>query len=444
VSRLSRCLAFSLTILGFALAAQVPYVQASSWHLDSAFGRNGVAGLPVRENARGSLLAPGPGGSIFVGGYADRKKGAFLIARLSASGRLVKSFGSGGVSTVPALYSFPQDPPRVFALGTGELIIAGLDRSDRLTVVRLTAGGRPDRSFADNGVARYKLPGVHGFAVITAAAVEPGGEILAVYQREVPQPVNEPRIPEGLGEGPIGLVRLLGSGKLDRSFGQAGFLEAAGETPALAGYPGNGAGWACEQAIGADGSVLLAYEQAVGGTNAEVPAVQELSPTGADAPGFGNHGAAYLPFVPKAGGSSSSLCDGLFALGHGALEAGFGGEGLSADGAHVELFRFTPAGALDPSFGGSGYTIVNRPVAALALAPLGETLSAGLSGRALVVGGTLANGAPDPALGGAGGKRFATNLSAPRSGDASQTLELLPGATSMSIRVGEEIVRISR
>jgi hypothetical protein len=444
MNRLSGRLAVVLALGGFAAALPAPAAQAAAWHLDLSFGRRGVAGLPLRERARGTLLAPAGQGSVFVGGYADRRKGAFLIARLSASGKLVKSFGSAGVSTVPSIYAFPQDPPRLFALPGGKLLIVGLDRSDHFAAARLTARGGPDRSFGHNGVARYALRGVHGFAIVTAASAQSNGDIVAVYQKEAAEPVNEPQIPEGLGEGQIELIRLLGGGALDRSFGEGGFLRAPGETPALGGYPGTGAGWTCEQTIAGDGSLLLAYEQAVvPGDAAEVPAVEKLSPTGADFPGFGPRGAVFLPFVPTAGGASSELCDGLFSLPGGRVEAGFGGEDRGVSSHTVELFRFTSSGALDPSFRGSGYARVGSPVSSLAIAPDGETFTAGISGDALVVGGVLAGGTADPALGGSRGRRFATDLSRPGSNGRPQTVELLPGTRTMDIRVGEEVVRIS-
>jgi hypothetical protein len=439
VRGLGRWLAVTLAVAGSAGSLAAPGAAAAPWHLASGFGRNGVAGLPLRERAAGSLLAAGPGGTVFVGGYADRRKGVFLVAQMSARGRLVRSFGSGGVSSVPAIYAFPQSPPRMFALRSGGLIVVGLSHADRLLAVRLTGRGRPDRAFAHDGVAEYPAGGVKGFAIVTAATVESDGDIVLVYQRQVPEPTNEPRVPEGLGEGPIELLRVLPSGSPDRSFGKAGFLSASGETPALAGYPGNGAGWACEQTLGADGSLLLAYEQAVvpNSNLREVPAVQELDPTGADAPLFGEHGAAYLPSVPSAGGTSSILCDGLFALPAGAAQAAFGGEG--ADSRGVELFRFTPTGIPDPAFGQAGHVTLGAPVAVLALGPGGETFSAGLAGGTLVVSGTSGGGAFDAALGGRGGKRFAAHLSRAAS---DTTLELLPGAHAMSIRVGEELVRI--
>ncbi len=420
---------------------------ASEWHLDATFGRHGVAGLPLREESsdspygpgpgdKGLLLAPGPRGSLFVGGYARRKVGSFLVAQLSAQGRLVTSFGSGGVTVVPAIYSTPQQPPRLLELASGKLLVVGFDRAGQLTLARLTPRGQADRGFGHDGVAQYRLPGAHGATIIAAAAAEPDGDIVAVYQKEVPQPVNEPSIAKGLGEGPIGLVLLLPSGALDGAFGKGGFLTATGQTPELGGYPGSGLGWACAETLTAGGSLLLAYEQAFNPNKqgGEFPAVQQLGPTGADVSSFGDQGAVYLPFVP----GNSELCDGLFALPSGEVEAGFGGEGQ--DGSGIYLFRFTATGALDPTFGGAGHVKLGERVAALALSAEGETFTAGTSGSGLVVGGILPSGAPDPALGGGKGMRFAANLSR----SAGETVELVPGAEGLSVRVGEEVVRISR
>lgn len=333
VVRLGGALAAAGAIAGLATGVQGSLARATSWHLDGSFGQRGVAGLPVREEGidslytpgpgvNGSLLAPGPQGSVFVGGFADHKQGAFLLARMSARGRLVKSFGRSGVSIAPAIYSTPQHPPRMLAADAGKLLIVGLDRTRHLVVVRLTARGQPDRSFGHDGIARYALANTHGHAIIAAAAVEVNGDILAVYyQKEAPQPPNEPMITPGLGEGPVELVRLASSGALDRSFGHGGFLQATGQPPAI------GEGLAAGVTVTPDGAILLAYEQASlpNGSLAGVPAVQQLGPTGADAPGFGRDGDAFLPFTPQFEGETSVLFEGLFALAGGEVEVAFGG-----------------------------------------------------------------------------------------------------------------------
>jgi len=433
----------TVAVVGLAAGMLGPGAQAASWHLDSSFGGRGVAGLPLREEgidflyppgpgAKGSLLAPAPRGSLFVGGYSDRENGTFLVACVSARGRLLTSFGRGGVSTVPAIYSLPQHPPRLLALADGRLLVVGLDRANHFVVVRLSARGQPDRSFGHNGVAQYKLPDTHGHAIIAAAAVMPGGDILAVYyQREASQPANEPAIAPGLGEGPAELVRLLPSGALDRSYAHGGFLKTTGQPPVTGGMLAAGV------TIASDGAILLAYEQAIApkGNLAEVPAVQQLNPAGVDASAFGDEGVAFLPFDPKFNGESSVIFEGLFALGGGTVEASFGGSG--------ELFRFTALGTADPTFGTSGHSALGPGVLALAVAPDGETFALE-STASLTVGATLTSGAPDPALGGLRGERLPASLPRRRPGEEQQALELLAGDASLSILVGERIVRIVR
>lgn len=413
--------------------------QAASWHLATQFGKHGIAGLPVREGgsehfyapgpgSQGSLLAPGPHGSVFVGGFAHSKPGAFVLARMSAQGRLVKGFGHGGVITVPAVYSLPDHPPRMFALGGGILIV-GLDRNRQLVVVRLSANGQPNRAFGHDGVAQYALANTHGHAIVAAASVEAGGDILVGYFRsEVPQPVNEPAIAHGLGEGPLGLVRLLPSGGLDSSFGSGGFLTATGPAPET------GETVACDVAIATSGSVLLAYEQAAvpNGNGSEFPAVQELGSNGADNPGFGDAGIAYLSLTPMVEGADSILCGGLFALANDEVEASFGGAG--------ELFRFTSAGLPNPAFGSSGHTTSTRRVVDLAIAANGETFALD-SIDPLVVAGTLSSGAPDPGLDGKAGKRFPVKLPQTR-GEEHQMVELLPANGGLYLLVGESLVRL--
>jgi hypothetical protein len=428
--------------LATAGALGTPEAPAAQWHLSSAFGRGGIAGLPLRERGidslypagpgdQGTLLALGPQGSVFVGGYAERKPGVLLIAQLSARGRLVKGFGHGGVAVVAAIHSTPQRPARIIAAKGRGLLIVGLDSADRVTVLRLGARGALQRSFGHRGVARYAPPGTSSHAIVAAAEIESSGDILvAYYARERSQPVNEPMTAPGLGDGPLGLLRLTPSGSLDSSFGSGGFLTSSGESPAAKG-PAVGV------TLTPTGSILLAYEEATlsGAGFTEAPAVEELAPTGSAQAGFGNGGLALLPFIPSFRGTSSVLFGGLFALPGGGIEASFGGGG--------QLFRFTSAGTPDTSFGSGGHSNAGPASAVMTLAPDGETFSANHRG-ALTVTGTLGNGQPDPALGSKGGERFTAHLPGPRPGEEQQPLELLAGAGDLTVLLSEDLVRISR
>lgn len=421
------------------LMASATLARAGAWHLDTSFGKHGVAGLPVREGGYDHLYGPGPGdqgvllsagprGSVFVGGYAHSKPGAFLVAHMSARGKLVKGFGDGGLLSVPAIYSLPEQPPRLLALGGGGLLIVGLDRARQLVVVRLSSHGQLDHAFGHDGIAQYTLANTQRHAILAGASVEPNGDILAGYFRsEVPQPENQPMITHGLGVGPFELVRLLPSGRLDASFGHAGFLVSAGPSPAT------GEGVACEVTIASDGSTLLAYEQAYAPSGSGLPAIQEVGPSGANIPSFGDGGAAYLPIVPVFEGVDTVVCGGLFALANGEVEASFGGGG--------QLFRFTSTGAPNLTFGTAGHTSAGPTEMGLAVAGDGETFALDSAGT-LTVGGTLSNGAPDQALGGRMGMRFPIKL--PRVGpdEQGQVVEMLPINGGLYVLVGETIMRL--
>jgi hypothetical protein len=441
-------LALATTVLACMTAAA--QVNAASWHLVSSFGRSGVAGLAVRERSAEppnqgapspperyrSLLVAGPQGSVFIGGYASSRPGAFLISRLSASGRIVRRFGRGGVTVVPAIRWVKTAPPRMYALPGGSLLIVGVDRADMLVTVRLNALGVPDRGFGHDGVAQYKVAGAHGFSIVTAAVVEPDGDVLVAYQKELPQPYSSsPRVPAGQGNGAIIYARLLPSGVLDHSFGRGGFLHSSGEKAQFIEGESGTVG-ACGETMSSSGSLLVAYENL---------ALEELSAAGAVVSSFGEDPNTKEPngtlpaFEAK---NTFHFCHGLFMLPGGGVEGIAGLE--SGVGSDVE--RLTPSGLPESAFGTHGVSMVHVPTEAAAIASSGETYSAGQSGRSVSLTGILPNGEPDPALGGALGQRFAVNV--PRGkgaipGEEAPTWEVLPVSGGAVIRVGEELVRLA-
>ncbi len=433
--RLRTSTAVAGVAIACVLATGAAAAEGGSWHLVSSFGKGGVAGLPVRERAREqpsqgfasperfrSLTVPGPHGSLYVGGFAASKRGAFLVARVSAAGTLVKSFGRGGVITVPSVYWFKQAPPRLLALAGGKLLVVGLDHGDQLVAVELGPSGQLIHGFGRAGVAQYALAHAHGFTIITAAVVERDGDILAVYEKELPQPINQPRVPEGQGNGIISYARLLPSGALDHSFGSGGFLAAGGREFALLEGESGTVG-ACQETLASSGSLLITYEGF---------AMEELNPSGEALSGFGVQEAIPpAPGPPYLHKNDYHFCDGLFALPGGEIEAASG----------ESLIRLTAAGALDPTFGRGGSANIGSHPEASAVAADGETFSAGDSGGALLLTGTLPSGLPDPKLG-ARGQRFAVRLA--RGNDEDRpTWEVLPEGNSVTVRAAEELIRLS-
>jgi uncharacterized delta-60 repeat protein len=431
-----------IAVCGICLAAGAASAAAVGWHLQASFGRGGVAGIPVRERLQEeappaipvpperdrSLMTSGPQGSVFIGGYAKSKPGAFLLARLSADGDLDKGFGHHGVLVVPGVHWFHTDPPRLLALADGGVLVVGLDRSDQLAVVEVGSKGTIDRSFGQGGIATHALPHSRHFTIITAAALEPNGDLLAVYQKELPQPVNQPRVPEGQGNGSIEYVRLLPSGALDPSFGTGGFLAA--EHPEVHLLEGeSGTIGACAESLSPNGSLLIAYEWS---------GIEELGPDGMLEGSFGvdpiPSPAGYeLPAFETKNGFH--LCEGLVVLPDGSIE---GSEGR-------RVVRLTAQGTPDATFGTSGASTFGAPTEALAVAPDGETFAVSERSRKLVVTGIMGNGEPDPALGGVNGESFPVELPLRRgpTGDEPPSWELLAKDGTVTVRMGEQLIRLS-
>ena len=355
---------------------------------------------------------------------------ALFVAHVDADGGLVTGFGRGGIASVAAIDA--AGSTRLFALPGGDLLVAGEDRDGELVLTRLTADGKTDRTFGRGGDVRYKLAGREHQRV--AVAVEPDGDILAVYQQTIS--------PTEVGR--TVLVELSPSGALDESFGKGGSLDASGGPSATIGPTGALAG----VALASDGSILLA-EESLGLSNGRLEwGVEQLSAAGAAISGFGAGGLAVaqpgsVELFPEA------AFQGLYALPDGGVEVAFAGTAL-VDNPHaflgqefrneVELFRFTSSGAPDPTFGRAGKLTIGPQYQTVVLAPDGETLTAGDAGGELALGGVLASGAPDPAMGGARGVSVALHLG----GVSVDAPVVLQGAGGISVLVNAaDVVRVA-
>jgi uncharacterized delta-60 repeat protein len=408
-----------LTVAAIALSLLVtaPATQAASWHLDPSFGKGGVAAVPGGQGTW-SLLAPGPQGSLYVGA-GMRHSGSFAVERLSAQGKLVRSFGHDGVLSTDAVEpDIASNSAQMFTLPDGKLLISGLDGNVsqvRLALTRFTSRGKLDRSFGHDGVTQYNLsPATGGTTGQVYVGVSGDGDIVAVHPTAA--------------VGSIEIVRMLASGALDPSFGSGGFVRLALSGENLTGNANS------EVAIASDGSILLAFQE----TDVKSlfqPAVQEISPDGVPLDSFGNGGLALIPPALDPGAYTFNA---LFGLPDGVVEASLGYEA-----AHSELVRLAPTGMLEATFGTMGAAKIDQRASVLSLGPGQETFYAGsaagpgASDQALVVGGTLNNGQPDPTLGGAAGERFVLGLPA-------EAIALLPGPGVLSILDDGHVVRIRK
>ncbi|UJA18834.1 hypothetical protein HJD18_00525 [Thermoleophilia bacterium SCSIO 60948] len=196
--------------------------------LDGRFDRDGIQTFGVDDGTFAGGLAMSQDG-IYVGGYTQRQR-EFVVYRLNLRGQIDSGFAGDGRAET----SFDELSARAWGLASleldsaGRIVLAGTVSIDRgsftkhaFGLARLTADGRLDESFSDDGmIADWDRP------EINAAAVAPDGRIA---------------IASGLGDFTVSVVRP--DGTLDPEFGAAGTARVdftdANDIPADIAWDGN-------------------------------------------------------------------------------------------------------------------------------------------------------------------------------------------------------------
>lgn len=181
---------------------------------DPTFGQNGVVTLPIGSAAYATAVLLDRSGDIDVGGIAQMNGiNHFAVARLTPSGTLDTSFGSGGVTVLPpyaAAWGMVLQPD-------GSLVLAGqeLDNSHQVFVAaRVLANGSPDPTFGNGGIVTIPIgSSAMGYAV----ALQPDGKIVIG---------GNATSSNGTALGAV--VRLEPNGSLDPSFASGGILQFPG------------------------------------------------------------------------------------------------------------------------------------------------------------------------------------------------------------------------
>jgi uncharacterized delta-60 repeat protein len=205
--------------------------------LDPGFGHGGkvlplpsYGGRPISTEGGGERLrdvAVEPDGTIVgvgdvVGGIntGPSRPGALVVA-YRPDGKIDRAFGHDGRLRILVAhhgrYSGYTGFTEVKALPSGELLVSGYIHQ-RYVLYRLTADGRIDRSFGDDGRVAFAKPGARAvkFTSFFEApfTVDSRGRIV----------VCVPLFPEG-GEEPIDFERLLPDGRRDSSFRRSPYME---------------------------------------------------------------------------------------------------------------------------------------------------------------------------------------------------------------------------
>jgi uncharacterized delta-60 repeat protein len=144
--------------------------------VDSAFGKGGTATISIGGVAgvdSGAALALQPDGKIVVAGSGRLAGGlAFAAVRLTPRGTLDKTFGHGGIVTIPIGQSAIANA--VVFEPSGRILLGGVatvDGVDHFAVVRLLPDGSLDSRFGAGGVSLVTSPNAGAWGMV----LEPDG-----------------------------------------------------------------------------------------------------------------------------------------------------------------------------------------------------------------------------------------------------------------------------
>jgi uncharacterized delta-60 repeat protein len=339
-----------------------------SGRLDHSFGRRGIVSGPLVRTGHdtGSIaraVAIGPHGTIVVVGKATDSSGVardgLLVERYRSSGRLDRSFGSGGV--VKLLGSSFADGYGVAVRPNGAIVATGTDDtagsggvSPRVVIAELRSNGSPERSFGSHGVA---VVDVGAYSYGRAVALERGGTIVVAGSRA-----------PGLQVTSAFVARVSSSGRLAGYYSQQYARSAA---------------YSSFNAIAIHGSSIIAAGSATDGQSQADAIVARFSASGAPDRSFGSGGVAYARSATLYTVSSATVpgANAVAVTPRGALLAA--GETSNSGATGFSLWEFTAGGGLRSSFGAHGVATLHLPsgtngeAAALALGRGGTAIAAG-------------------------------------------------------------------
>lgn len=200
---------------------------------DPSFGDEGVVSLPIKSGAfshmeiRGLMLLAG--GAMLVSGYGGVEGSHFLwLARLTSTGQLDTSFGTGGFAYVePA-----AGPGVVMPAGVGVAIVGttytpgpNSETSQRFAAWGFSLAGKPNPAFGSAGVSVVPISSGYNCAELWGAGMDQSGRLLfAGRERDVVYEANTSY------ELPV-VARMNPDGSVDTSFGHNGI--AFGPTPGV-------------------------------------------------------------------------------------------------------------------------------------------------------------------------------------------------------------------
>jgi uncharacterized delta-60 repeat protein len=237
-----------IVVVGYAAAGQNLDVHFGlarfndDGSLDPSFGSGGLATTEFLGQEVAMCVAVQPDGRIVLGGYAARNHFAttdFALVRYNTDGTLDNTFGTGGVAIndfgngmADYLWALAiQGDGKIVGVGeTWTNIPPNHGEASRFAILRYTASGSPDSTFASEGKQITAFGAGDLFARAEAVKIQRDGKIIASGSSQLPFSIS--------GSGVV-LARYNSNGALDSTFGVAGkittlFGEYATSASALA------------------------------------------------------------------------------------------------------------------------------------------------------------------------------------------------------------------
>ncbi|MBX3716708.1 MAG: VCBS repeat-containing protein [Burkholderiales bacterium] len=324
--------------------------------LDTSFGTNGATTVNPFGFSEAYALAIAADGSITVAGYASGSNPDMVVFRVTSSGALDPTFGTGGVKTIDFRGGFDM-ARAVHLVADGKVVVTGIGSQSSagtnfdFAAVRLNADGSVDKTFGpagQDGLALYDLSGAYDGGQVSVATG--GGFVIGGVSQQPGQTRYE-----------MSVLRITADGARDPLFGANGVAFVGG----TASYFTRGL------AVQADGKVVVC--------STGRPTYARLTASGALDGTFGAGG------IQAETDTALIDCGAIQANADGTLSS-FGSRIVTASvfARDLAMVRYTSAGARDAAFGGGTGIVtlnlfsMNLDPRALALAPSGGILVAGM------------------------------------------------------------------
>lgn len=213
---------------------------------------------------------------------------------LGAPGDLDPTFGKGG-RVIVDIENDNDSPAGILLQPDGKIVVgrSNTASTDDFSVLRFNPDGSPDTSFDSDGRSSLDIPGVKG--TTNVVLLQPDGKIVAVGETLA-------SVADGMPS--LGIVRYLGNGSLDPTFGIGGVAVQSGDVRYQS---------VASVVLQPDGRLLVAGNVHRAGVNRRMFLVARFEPDGSLDRSFGEDGYAFgNGNTWEYGGQLSLQSDGTF------------------------------------------------------------------------------------------------------------------------------------